>query len=149
MRQNLSFCTGSPPHTWRIPTVAAENNSSGGITSTHVENTHRLSSREPINKDHLHTRGEYKKRGEVIDQKMGSPPHTWRIQRFSKRFKNKFGITSTHVENTLFDGWVKCNGKDHLHTRGEYRRREEDPEREQRITSTHVENTFANGFVEP
>ena len=91
---------GSPPHSWRIPTVAVENNSSGGITSTLVENTSQYQEQFLQNQDHLHTRGEYFTIDVVRPTNVGSPPHSWRILDLKVASHACTGITSTLVENT-------------------------------------------------
>ena len=56
----ICFCNlGSPPHTWRIPSAKALQDKDFRITSTHVENTGKVLAVMQVNKDHLHTRGEY------------------------------------------------------------------------------------------
>ena len=50
---------GSPPHTWRILNRVHDGFAWDGITSTHVENTSTNAYALTLNKDHLHTRGEY------------------------------------------------------------------------------------------
>lgn len=52
---------GSPPHTWRIRYWSAFRCFTGGITSTHVENTIAPPIFSSLLRDHLHTRGEYSK----------------------------------------------------------------------------------------
>ena len=92
---------------------------------------------------------------------LGSPPHTWRIQRSELSVLGLIRITSTYVENTFF--WFPNDSpkEDHLHIRGEYRIRVAinhlslgspphtwriqikfaDYNPRIRITSTYVENT--------
>ena len=77
-------CEGSPPHTWRILHSKLSAATTVRITSTHVENTNTMTTIPYVERDHLHIRGEYAKRGEITDQKMGSPPHTWRIRQLRK-----------------------------------------------------------------
>ena len=93
--------------------------------------------------------------------KLGSPPHTWRIL-FSKVDEDSaIRITSTHVENTIIAFRYVSIVWDHLHTRGEYLASKfikllemgspphtwrilfskVDEDSAIRITSTHVENT--------
>ena len=142
MRQNLSFCTGSPPHTWRILTVKAIIVIPTRITSTHVENTLFGLIKSVVIRDHLHTRGEYCLIVYFACNQTGSPPHTWRIPSSSLKFSPIFRITSTHVENTLSALIVKPLLEDHLHTRGEYRHFLSTKGICKGITSTHVENTL-------
>ena len=51
----------------------------GGITSTLVENTIKITEGTNYIKDHLHTRGEYSMMIAVLPGRGGSPPHSWRI----------------------------------------------------------------------
>ena len=152
---------GSPPHTWRIRIVISMESIKVRITSTHVENTFTVWTSSSPNWDHLHTRGEYTMPFSMLQFKVGSPPHTWRIHSLNVESGRYAGITSTHVENTLLCQHLKWVGQDHLHTRGEYslilvnvllivgspphtwriQRLKEQYEDETRITSTHVENT--------
>ena len=80
MRLRYASSRGSPPHTWRILMAKSSANLSPGITSTYVENTMIQKPQSGERGDHLHIRGEYSKI--VITQvgRLGSPPHTWRIQ---------------------------------------------------------------------
>ena len=71
---------GSPPHTWRILMIVRFLKGFIRITSTHVENTLSSALAARSNKDHLHTRGEYKELLKRYPTDPGSPPHTWRIQ---------------------------------------------------------------------
>ena len=91
---------GSPPHTWRIRGVTYYKTSSGGITSTYVENTPLLIPFWSFFQDHLHIRGEYLT-GSIL-------------------FGCCSGITSTYVENTAPIDRLTDNQQDHLHIRGEY-----------------------------
>lgn len=52
---------GSPPHVWRILDVVGQLATYAGITSTLVENTIPARLHTSLNRDHLHTRGEYTK----------------------------------------------------------------------------------------
>ncbi len=70
---------GSPPHTWRILHCINCLFDSTRITSTHVENTMKFTSYRPNDRDHLHTRGEYRTIFATACFESGSPPHTWRI----------------------------------------------------------------------
>ena len=96
-----------------------------------------------------------------MENKIGSPPHTWRILTLFANPDEDFRITSTHVENTGNDLMRSTKKQDHLHTRGEYqvfeplhrnllgspphtwriRKPLDEHDRELGITSTHVENT--------
>ena len=158
------FCLRSPPHTWRIPSGNQPVLPAYGITSTHVENTHTRSACCFVLGDHLHTRGEYLTPSFMTTSSIGSPPHTWRIQRLVLQNQHLMRITSTHVENTSPAEEKQPDTEDHLHTRGEYEassttkhlnkgspphtwRILEEKEkifRTERITSTHVENTICN-----
>ena len=71
---------GSPPHTWRIQGTSAGTGLRQRITSTYVENTEQFLRRRALSRDHLHIRGEYCLRWAIGLMKLGSPPHTWRIQ---------------------------------------------------------------------
>ena len=71
---------GSPPHTWRILYSSASLMRTARITSTHVENTTDYHNFDATVEDHLHTRGEYLLASALAKAKLGSPPHTWRIQ---------------------------------------------------------------------
>ena len=90
------------------------------ITSTYVENTDGCELFIRKDKDHLHIRGEYLGLKPNSLPIAGSPPHTWRIRRFTWIQNPTTRITSTYVENT--DQWflILTNWKDHLHIRGEY-----------------------------
>ena len=92
--------TGSPPHTWRILKRTRPYERHLRITSTYVENTYPVDKPVAIRQDHLHIRGEYL--GSVISFAfiLGSPPHTWRIQKLKLIQIFKPRITSTYVENT-------------------------------------------------
>ena len=114
---------GSPPHTWRIPSVPACCRPSLGITSTYVENTMSSVSQSSTIGDHLHIRGEYLyfKRRLIMNE--GSPPHTWRIRIFLCSFIFAVRITSTYVENTNIFSLFNTLYWDHLHIRGEYKQK--------------------------
>ena len=91
---------GSPPHTWRILSKNTSFSEETRITSTHVENTKDKERLFEMNKDHLHTRGEYAFLAQLSSNPKGSPPHTWRILRLLGIRWSTGRITSTHVENT-------------------------------------------------
>ena len=153
---------GSPPHTWRILLHSMEGSNTIRITSTHVENTLESWHRFPSKQDHLHTRGEYLSAWDRSLCSRGSPPHTWRIPQSKCLTDTRFGITSTHVENTGQNARKSSCGQDHLHTRGEYIMANQilfkilgspphtwrilqifnKEKKLKRITSTHVENTY-------
>ncbi|MBI1699757.1 hypothetical protein HYQ59_1103 [Lactobacillus crispatus] len=92
---------GSPPHTWRILTVAG--------------------SHWYFLWDHLHIRGEYNyvRTRQMLNE--GSPPHTWRIHYAYNEQEMFYRITSTYVENTNLSNDQSTLSEDHLHIRGEYR----------------------------
>ena len=94
--------SGSPPHTWRILFRIDRNKHSIRITSTYVENTLIFLSNQSIFEDHLHIRGEYQNWSKSATLHSGSPPHTWRILYQWPYWCNQSGITSTYVENTLY-----------------------------------------------
>ena len=94
------FGTGSPPHTWRILHLQLKSRKEVRITSTYVENTLLVSLFQFLFQDHLHIRGEYICWCASRNVKMGSPPHTWRIQLDHFGMTLSGGITSTYVENT-------------------------------------------------
>ena len=91
-----------------------------GITSTYVENTLIIINKSQLVKDHLHIRGEYELLSTPDEDPIGSPPHTWRILRFSIYSHRLNRITSTYVENTLLLQIRIIRNQDHLHIRGEY-----------------------------
>ena len=71
---------------------------------------------DPIDapEDHLHIRGEYKAIDLAEVAKVGSSPHTWRIQRSPFVIVRHLRIISTYVENTLKESYdssilKKCN----------------------------------------
>ena len=70
--------------------------------------------------DHLHIRGEYETLAFLVLTKLGSPPHTWRIQLIGCKRTIQRRITSTYVENTLGNAVTVTIDRDHLHIRGEY-----------------------------
>ena len=74
---------GSSPHTWRIPISSSCMLITSRIISTYVENTQIYMLMNPINKDHLHIRGEYPNIKLVLKIVKGSSPHTWRILFFA------------------------------------------------------------------
>ena len=111
---------GSPPHTWRIQELIGSCHSTVRITSTYVENTHGVQFSNLFVKDHLHIRGEYHTLQNHQHQKLGSPPHTWRILIEESMIKHPFRITSTYVENTKVPDCSPVKTEDHLHIRGEY-----------------------------
>ena len=85
-----------------------------------MENTKWSSYLSILIEDHLHTRGEYSALSFQNFKKLGSPPHSWRIQQVTISDSCLVRITSTLVENTnCLYSWGFCS-KDHLHTRGEY-----------------------------
>ena len=102
---------GSPPHTWRILTLWFLLCIDLRITSTHVENTACKLFSFLFERDHLHTRGEYFTNLILIGQRIGSPPHTWRIPRILRPNINFHRITSTHVENTVNKSQYNNNHK--------------------------------------
>ena len=71
---------GSPPHVWRIRDGVAGGVCGVGITSTCVENTNYMLGGALSIEDHLHMCGEYVALVFLRLYKVGSPPHTWRIQ---------------------------------------------------------------------
>ena len=71
---------GSPPHTWRIPRKGRKKTKAQRITSTYVENTLLKVADDKLLQDHLHIRGEYWSQQLEQTWRLGSPPHTWRIQ---------------------------------------------------------------------
>ena len=112
--------SGSPPHSWRIPTMHSSSLIPYRITSTLVENTSCYLGSIIRVQDHLHTRGEYPIILHQLETLIGSPPHSWRIP-CNRDFKFIIlGITSTLVENTCVGVISTGHPEDHLHTRGEY-----------------------------
>ena len=93
-------CQGSPPHTWRILRSTFKLKRRQRITSTYVENTYAIYSKNAKGGDHLHIRGEYIMFGMIK--------------------KKPRGITSTYVENTFASKKNGIDAEDHLHIRGEY-----------------------------
>ena len=110
-----------PPRTWRIQPRWNGDIDSLGITSTYVENTLNMHLPLMHQQDHLHIRGEYSIVAIVIVSKVGSPPHTWRIQYQPVRLSGRLRITSTYMENTASLYQIQSPKRDHLHIRGEYR----------------------------
>ena len=111
---------GSPPHTWRILAPQCIPLSAVRITSTLVENTILIVKKWYLNRDHLHTRGEYLLVLLSNHLYLGSPPHSWRILQPLSISSKIDRITSTLVENTFSFAEHNLLGEDHLHTRGEY-----------------------------
>ena len=74
---------GSSPHTWRILFKLFQLLLLRRIISTYVENTLLFSMFSPLNKDHLHIRGEYLQEENEKLREEGSSPHTWRILHIS------------------------------------------------------------------
>ena len=109
-----------PPRTWRIQPRWNGDIDSLGITSTYVENTLNMHLPLMHQQDHLHIRGEYSIVAIVIVSKVGSPPHTWRIQYQPVRLSGRLRITSTYMENTASLYQIQSPKRDHLHIRGEY-----------------------------
>ena len=97
----LGASKGSPPHTWRIRKIDSFVALRNRITSTYVENTFLQAARATNEEDHLHIRGEYFHFLGIAPQKLGSPPHTWRIQIDATQAIQTARITSTYVENTV------------------------------------------------
>ena len=122
--QEIGLCflhnPGSPPHTWRIQYGGNTIDNINGITSTYVENTGSSSAYVRLYEDHLHIRGEYDISKRHYGGLSGSPPHTWRIQKWRKNNLKSTRITSTYVENTVILTETKILERDHLHIRGEY-----------------------------
>ena len=112
--------SGSPPHTWRIPCLSGCIDLRFRITSTYVENTWSWILQLQRYQDHLHIRGEYFQEIRLASIHTGSPPHTWRIPKLDLIARNRLGITSTYVENTIIMPPTKHIDQDHLHIRGEY-----------------------------
>ena len=79
---------GSPPHTWRILCIVISMDIHMRITSTYVENTYDVLTAEDNLQDHLHIRGEYPISSIDSPPIKGSPPHTWRIQKSTKKRLN-------------------------------------------------------------
>ena len=111
---------GSSPHTWRIPLTLVLVHIRLRIISTYVENTEKVRCLRTKIQDHLHIRGEYELGYMLNDVRIGSSPHTWRIQAHFFKVWTKFRIISTYVENTI--KFLRCYILvwDHLHIRGEY-----------------------------
>ena len=110
-------------------------------TSTYVENTSRWYPSKCWSVDHLHIRGEYTIPTSSAVNKVGSPPHTWRIREIIKLPHTEERITSTYVENTTLIEKEHFLMRDHLHIRGEYSLWGVLCLLSIRITSTYVENT--------
>ena len=62
-----------------------------------------------LKKDHLHMCGEYVALVFLRLFKVGSPPHVWRIPKYSDEKAENVRITSTCVENTML--MALLNGK--------------------------------------
>ena len=90
------------------------------ITSTYVENTPVPDEFQTMVEDHLHIRGEYFATPAFNCEYTGSPPHTWRIQPPLTQDEIRKRITSTYVENTVWQFGIDGYYWDHLHIRGEY-----------------------------
>ena len=86
--QMLFGVSGSPPHTWRKPSVFATDKRNPRITSTYVEKTFMVSLVLVRQQDHLHIRGENYKLLQRHQLLLGSPPHTWR--KLSSPITNSF-----------------------------------------------------------
>ena len=71
--------SGSPPHTWGIPTSGIPHRTTSRITPTYMGNTPGLSSDRLAAVDHPHIHGEYPTAGPQPGGAAGSPPHTWGI----------------------------------------------------------------------
>ena len=54
-----------------------------------------------LERDHLHTRGEYRVSRASGHTQGGSPPHTWRIHVIAVYQSDQNRITSKHVEITI------------------------------------------------
>ena len=119
-RYKLQSKLGSPPHTWRIHQIDLVPTGRNRITSTYVENTDGCELFIRKDKDHLHIRGEYLGLKPNSLPIAGSPPHTWRIRRFTWIQNPTTRITSTYVENTRKTTKKRTSIQDHLHIRGEY-----------------------------
>ena len=117
---NTPVRLGSPPHVWRIHPAILFEIYSIGITSTCVENTSPRVQKWFNFEDHLHMCGEYSLKIALLLNRLGSPPHVWRIQIFESLKIPAEGITSTCVENTTHFTHSKRRVRDHLHMCGEY-----------------------------
>ena len=71
-----------------------------------MENTSPSRLFAEVGRDHLHIRGEYLHQLVGHFGQLGSPPHTWRILLNQAGVNPKDGITSTYVENTVFDEFL-------------------------------------------
>ena len=76
----LSSLTGSPPHTWGIPTICIVGLLLIRFTPTHVGNTGDFLGELAPWEVHPHTRGEYECYLFHECVGVGSPPHTWGIR---------------------------------------------------------------------
>ena len=85
-----------------------------------MENTDTLFALKCQGEDHLHIRGEYELRQSRLILTIGSPPHTWRILLAMGYWIDEIRITSTYVENTVWQFGIDGYYWDHLHIRGEY-----------------------------
>ena len=91
---------GSPPHTWGIQYWRAKLIDLIRITPTYMGNTHSAFSTEIIQEDHPHIHGEYGWDCSGFVAYVGSPPHTWGIQRQSRYRRFRQRITPTYMGNT-------------------------------------------------
>ena len=72
---------------------------------------------------------------------LGSPPHTWRIQKVAAKSEDEIRITSTHVENTTCETQLLIDQVGSPPHTWRIRFSLARNSRPHRITSTHVENT--------
>ena len=140
---------------------------SARITPTYVGNTPPSSRLQPRPMDHPHLRGEYALKLRYAGAHIGSPPPTWGIPCYRRRFLLSSRITPTYVGNTSARMPTSLKQKDHPHLRGEYLlkvKRLKPPKgsppptwgiltiddyypKQARITPTYVGNTPTAGYV--
>ena len=115
-----SWCRGSPPLAWGIPTNTNWVTVLLGITPTCVGNTTTQSLDLATIRDHPHLRGEYEREATWRSPQGGSPPLAWGIQRPETALSCDVRITPTCVGNTGQAPHRERHKRDHPHLRGEY-----------------------------
>ena len=116
---NTWWTTETPPRTWRRLARQCKSGHPGGNTSTDVEKTLEFPQRWPAEWKHLHGRGEDENKWWDNNQRLETPPRTWRRLRAAISGAAGEGNTSTDVEKTGANRrQCRRNGK-HLHGRGE------------------------------
>ena len=109
-----------PPRTRRIQNRGSIRHPTRGTTSAHAENTPPALRKCFRSWNYLRARGEYHVNPARVPLSLELPPRTRRILFFLVCVERVIGTTSAHAENTKYQWWRLCPGRNYLRARGEY-----------------------------